>query len=81
VILRPRGGGESPIPKHPYRDSVIVNAGLSVLLLLIAWLTGGDLSTALVVAVAFFLVATAWNWWRFSRRIAEREAQSRRPPE
>jgi membrane protein implicated in regulation of membrane protease activity len=80
MILRPRGGG-SPIPKHPYRDSVIVNAALAVLLLLIAWLTGGDLTTAAIVAAGFFVVATAWNWWRFRRRLLERELAERRPPE
>ena len=80
MILRPRGGGP-PIPKHPYRDSVLVNAALAALLLLIAWLTGGDLSTAVVVALAFFVIATAWNWWRFRKRIDEREIAERRPPE
>jgi cytochrome bd-type quinol oxidase subunit 2 len=25
---------------------------------------------ALVIGAAFFLVATAWSWWRFRARIA-----------
>jgi nicotinamide riboside transporter PnuC len=81
VILRPRGGGEPPIPKHPYRDSAIVNGALSVVIVLIAWATGGSLSTAVLVAVAFFIVATGWTWWRFSRRLAAQAAEERRPPE
>jgi membrane protein implicated in regulation of membrane protease activity len=80
VSVRPRGS-EPPIPKHPYRDSVIANAALAGLLLLVAWLTGGDLTTALMVAAGFFVLATAWNWWRFRRRLEEREAAARRPPE
>ena len=81
MILRPGRRGEPSIPKHPYRDSAIVNAGLAVLLLVIAWLTGGDLSTAAIVAVGFFVVATGWNWWRFNQRLAARDAAERRPPE
>jgi hypothetical protein len=81
MILRPRGGGDSPVPKHPYRDSAIVNAVLAGLILLIAWLTGGDLTTAVVVAAAFFLIATGWNWWRFRQRLAADAAADRRAPE
>ena len=81
MILRPRGGGEPPVPKHPYRDSAIVNGALAGLILLIAWLTGGDVTTAVLVAAGFFVVATGWNWWRFNQRIAARDAAERRPPE
>jgi hypothetical protein len=81
VILRPRGGSDSPVPKHPYRDSAIVNAVLAGLILLIAWLTGGDLPTAVVVAAAFFVIATGWNWWRFRQRLAAQAAAERKAPE
>ena len=62
-----------PVPKHPYRDSAIVNAVLAALLLVAAWATGGELGRALIYALAFFAIATTWNWWRFRKRI-EREA-------
>ena len=81
MIFGPRGPGGPKLPRHPYRDSAILNAVLAGLLLLIAWLTGGELRTAAIVAVAFFVLATAWNWWRFRRRIAEHDTQTRRPPE
>ena len=81
MIFGPRGPDGRKLPKHPYRDSAIMNAVLAALLLLIAWATGGDMRDAVIVAVAFFVIATAWNWWRFRRRIAEHEAQIRRPPE
>jgi hypothetical protein len=80
VIFGSRGP-RGRVPKHPYRDTAIVNAVLACLLLLIAWLTGGDMRDAAFVAVAFFLIATAWSWWRFRRRIAEEDAELRRPPE
>jgi hypothetical protein len=82
VIFRPRrGDGDLPLPKHPYRDSAALNGVLAVLLLVIAWATGGDVVRAVVVAAVFFVVATAWSWWRFRNRIAERDAGAGRPPE
>jgi cytochrome bd-type quinol oxidase subunit 2 len=47
---------------------------LAGVILLLAWLTGGGLGRALVVAVAFLFVSTAWSWWRFRQRI-EQEAE------
>jgi hypothetical protein len=64
------------MPKHPFRDSAVVNGVLSVLLLVVAWLTGGSVVRALFYAVGFFLIATAWNWWRFRQRL-EREAAAK----
>jgi membrane protein implicated in regulation of membrane protease activity len=69
---------ELPIPEHPYRGSVILYVVLAVLLVLAATLTGGDVVDAVVVAAVFFVVATAWSWWRFSRRIRTRDANGRR---
>ena len=63
-----------PLPQRPYRDSVVLNLVLASAILLLAWATGGSLRRALFVAVGFFVVATAWNWWRFRRRI-QQEAQ------
>jgi membrane protein implicated in regulation of membrane protease activity len=63
-----------PIPAHPYRDTAVAYGVLSVLLVVVAWLTGGDAFRAILVAVAFFVVATAWSWWKFRGRIREREA-------
>lgn len=60
-----------PLPKRPYRDSFVLNLVLSSTILLLAWATGGRLGRALVVAVAFLFVSTAWSWWRFRRRIEE----------
>ena len=59
-----------PVPKRPYRDSVIFYAILSGLIVVVAALTGGDLAKAGIVAVGFFVIATAWSWWRFRERIA-----------
>jgi hypothetical protein len=65
---------DRPIPAHPYRDTALVYGIMSLLLVVIAWLTGGDAIRAILVAAVFFLVATAWSWWKFRRRIEERNA-------
>jgi Flp pilus assembly protein TadB len=67
------------LSKRPYRDTVIVYAGLAVTIVLFAWLTGGRLRKAIVIAAAFFVVATAWSFrvWRRKLREAEREARGR----
>ncbi len=61
------------IPAHPYRDTAVVYGVMSVLLVGVAWLTGGDPLRAAVVAVIFFVVATVWSWWTFRGRIKRRD--------
>ena len=76
-----------PVPKRPLRDSVVFYGILALLLVLMAWATGGRLLPgeltkrqpelgAVLVAVVFFVVATAWSWWRFRVRLA-REAEAK----
>jgi membrane protein implicated in regulation of membrane protease activity len=62
-----------PLPRHPYRDSAIFHLALGAILLLVAWLTGGDVLRALVIAAIYVVIAVAWSWWRFRARI-RREA-------
>jgi nicotinamide riboside transporter PnuC len=73
-VTRRRTREQPPLPKRPYRDSVVLYAVLGVVIVVVSWATGGDLGRALVVATAFVLVATAWSWWRFRQRL-EREAR------
>jgi hypothetical protein len=73
-------GPPTPLPKRPYRDTVIVNIGLAVTIVLISWLTGGRVRNAVIVAAAFFVVATAWSLrvWRQKLRDADADAEARR---
>jgi membrane protein implicated in regulation of membrane protease activity len=73
-MARASGSSERAIPAHPYRDSAVVYAGLAILIVALAAVTGGDVVRAALVAVVFFLVATAWSWWRFRVRIGARAA-------
>jgi Flp pilus assembly protein TadB len=61
-----------PLPKRPLRDSAIFYGILAACLVGVTYATGGGLVRAIVVAVGFFLVATAFSWWRFRVKLAER---------
>jgi membrane protein implicated in regulation of membrane protease activity len=69
---------DTPPPKHPYRDTFLVYAGFAVVLVVVAWLTGGGVKRAAGVAVVFFVVATAWTSYRFRGKLREQRAQEER---
>jgi cbb3-type cytochrome oxidase subunit 3 len=72
------GAPDPPPPKHPYRDTLLVYGAFAVIVVLIAWATGGDVKKAAVVALVFFLLATAWNTYRLQqRKRAERAERAR----
>ncbi|HEY7381003.1 MAG TPA: hypothetical protein VH572_07320 [Gaiella sp.] len=62
----------APLPPHPYRSSALFHGILAGLIVLIAALVGSSVTTAVVVAVAYFVLATGWSWFRFSQRIRAR---------
>ncbi len=62
---------EEPLPAHPYRNTAILHAFFAGIIVLVAWLTGGDLRDAVIIAVLFYVVATAWSFWRWSKRLEE----------
>jgi hypothetical protein len=68
-----RGPDNRPIPAHPYRDTALVYAGMGVVLVVVAWLTGGQALRAVGAAVIFVVLATAWTWWGFRKRIRARD--------
>ncbi len=64
-----------PAPPHPYRGSAILHAILALVILVVAAISGGNIVKALLIALAYFLVATGWTWFRFRQR------ESRATPE
>jgi len=56
---------ETPPPKNPFRDTILVYGALAVIIVIVAWLTGGSVGNAAVIAGFFFVVASAWTIWRF----------------
>jgi membrane protein implicated in regulation of membrane protease activity len=65
--------GEQSVPRHPFRDSAIFYAILAIVIVAVSTLTGGGLAKGLVIAVAFFVAATGWSWWRFRERLEHRD--------
>ena len=64
----------APLPKRPYRYSLLINLGLAAALFAFAWLASGRIVDAVIYATFYFVVALAWTWFRLHRRIAkERE--------
>jgi hypothetical protein len=74
VKRRLRWESEPPrLPSRPYRDSALLYAVMAVVVVLVAWATGGSLGRALLIAGLFFVAATAWTWSRFRTRLREEQ--------
>jgi membrane protein implicated in regulation of membrane protease activity len=81
-MSRPRrlywGVPERPAPKHPYRDTLITYAVFAALIVVVAWVTGGGVARAALVAVLFYVVASAWSVSRWRTRLREEAEQARK---
>lgn len=62
------------LPKHPYRHAALAHGTLAVLIAGLGWATSSHVGRAMLTAVAYFVVATGWTWWRYRER-ERREAQ------
>jgi len=67
---------EAPLSKHPYRDSLLVYGCFAVLVVLLAWITGGSIEKAVVIAAAVWAAASLWSVVRLRQRL-QREAAAR----
>jgi len=74
------GMPEAPVPKHPYRDTLLVYGGFAVLLVLLAWATGTSVGKAVVVAAIVFVAASAMSLVRWRERL-RRAARELEPPD
>ena len=71
--LRWEQHGRRPLPKHPYRDTVILYAVLAGIVVGVTALTGGNLLRSVYYAVGLFVAATTWGWYRWRARIRQGE--------
>jgi hypothetical protein len=69
---------EDSIPRRPYLSSAVLYAILAVVVVVVAWATAGELGRAVIFGGGFFVVATAWSWWRFRRRIQLERLEAKR---
>ena len=60
---------DTPPPKRPFRDSLLMYLVFAIIIVVVAWLTHGDVGRAAVVAGLFFVVATGWSWWKWKQRL------------
>jgi hypothetical protein len=44
---------------------------LAIVIVVVAAFTGGGLARAILVAIAFFVGATGWAWWRYRNRVEQ----------
>ncbi len=63
--------------KHPYRDTLLVYGALAIVILVFAAATGGNMGHALVIAVLFFVLASAWSLAAWRRRLRQRQEGER----
>jgi hypothetical protein len=59
------------VPKHPYRDSALVYGALALIVVVVAFLTGGGILRAAVYAALVFVAATLWSWRSWRNRLRE----------
>ena len=60
---------ERSATRHPYRDTAIVYGAFAVIVVVVAWLSGGGLARGIVVAAVFYAVAVGWSFYRMRRRL------------
>ena len=63
------------LPKHPYRDTALVYAGLAGLVVVLALATGGGVVRALVTAAIVYVAATLWSWRNWRNRLRAEAAR------
>jgi hypothetical protein len=66
---------DEPLAQHPYRDTMLVYLALSLVVVGFAWLTGGSLRRAIVVAALFWLAGTAYGLVTQRRKRRAREVR------
>jgi membrane protein implicated in regulation of membrane protease activity len=68
-----RRTGRRPLPARPFRDTAIFYGVLAVCGFGFLLLTGQNATKSAFGALAAFVLATSWSWWRFARAQAEEE--------
>jgi hypothetical protein len=66
-------GGKRPVPEHPYRDTIIIYGSLSLIVLVLAAVTGHYWGI-LFVAIAF-VGSTVYSFWYWRDRLREQDEE------
>jgi Flp pilus assembly protein TadB len=70
------GAPEVGSPTSPVRDTLLVYGVLSLIILLVAWLTGGSLGRALVIVPVCYVIASVWTIQRLRARARRAAAEA-----
>jgi hypothetical protein len=73
-----RSSAPTPVPAHPYRDSLIIFGAMAGLIVLVGWATGGGVKRAVIIAVAFFVIAFLYSVARWHSRLSESRRRDER---
>jgi hypothetical protein len=63
------------VPRHPYRDTVILYGSLAALALVIAVLTGVSMVKAVIFTAIAFVGGTIYSCWYWRDRLRERSEE------
>jgi ABC-type transport system involved in Fe-S cluster assembly fused permease/ATPase subunit len=69
---------EAPLPRHPYRDTLLIYGAFALVIVLIAWATGSNVARAIVIALFFYVAASLWSIARWRVRIRREAADAER---
>jgi hypothetical protein len=73
MSLSPKHEEYAALPDHPYRDSAIFYGVLAAVVVVLSAISSTGLVKGAAIALAFWVAATGWSWWRFRVRIRRRE--------
>ena len=68
-----QGGWKRPVPRHPYRDTLILYGAIAAILVVITAATGRY--KALIVVVVAFIAASIYSCWYWRDRLRERDEE------
>jgi membrane protein implicated in regulation of membrane protease activity len=69
--------GKRPIPKHPYRDTLIVYVALGGVVIGLTALTHGNIRKAVILSIIVVILATTYSWWRWYQRLKEQQREGK----
>jgi Flp pilus assembly protein TadB len=72
------GAPRAASPTSPVRDTLLVYGVVSLIIILVAWVTGGPVGRALVIVPLFYVVASAWTITRLRSRARQEAAKEER---
>ena len=68
---------EQPRPQRLFRDSALLYAGMAIVFIVLVFITGGNMTVAIPVALGCFVVATGYAWWKLKQRLEEEQRRQR----